>query len=91
MVLGSDFSSVVDRARPGGFCPDGLRHVGDTPYLYAGLVARGTPRTALESQAERVLALWRRVEAGRRASPEVSSPRVRGFFAVPFERRSGRD
>jgi len=84
VVLGSDYGSVVDRARPGGFCPHGLRTVADTPYLWAGLLAHGTPEKVLTSQADRVLKLWRRVEAARRAAPSKSAPRVHGFFDVPL-------
>ncbi len=63
VVLGSDFNSVILRALPGGFCPDGLRHTGDLPYLFGALQARGIPRETLDHGADRFLELLERVQA----------------------------
>ncbi len=71
IVLGSDLNSVIHRGRPGGYCPEGLRHAGDLPYLFAGLEARGVPRTTLDDAADRVLRVLDAVE--RRASPFFGS------------------
>ncbi|MFZ5470509.1 MAG: dipeptidase, partial [Myxococcota bacterium] len=60
VVLGSDFGSVIDRARPGGACPHGLRSSADLPYLFAGLIGRGIAREALDGSGELVLQLLER-------------------------------
>ena len=69
VVLGSDLNSVIHRGRPGGFCPDGLRHAGDLPYLFAGLIARGVPRAPLDDAAERVLRVLEQAQLRARGRP----------------------
>ncbi|MHB8876443.1 MAG: dipeptidase [Myxococcaceae bacterium] len=63
VMLGSDFSSMVVRPRQGGECPDGLRHTGDLPYLFAALARHGVPQARLNDAGERLVQLLRRVEA----------------------------
>ncbi|MFY0523301.1 dipeptidase [Archangium gephyra] len=69
VMLGSDFSSVILRARPGGACAQGLRHTGDLPALFAALEAHGLARDHLDSSGERLLRVLEAVE--RRADPSV--------------------
>ncbi|MCY1077646.1 dipeptidase [Archangium lansingense] len=69
VMLGSDFSSVIFRARPGSACAQGLRHTGDLPALFAALEAHGIPRDNLDSSGERLLRLLETVEG--RADPSV--------------------
>lgn len=60
VVLGSDLNSTIHRPRPGGRCPQGLRHAGDLPALFAALEAEGIG--ALDGADQRVLELFRAVE-----------------------------
>ncbi len=71
VMLGSDFSSVILRARPGGACARGMRHAGDLPALFTGLEAHGVPRASLEGSGARLLRVLEAVEA--RADPSVQS------------------
>lgn len=69
VVLGSDFNSVIARARPGGSCAWGIRNTGDLPALFAALQAHGVEQARLDSSADRVLRVLESVEA--HARPEV--------------------
>ncbi|HEX8438894.1 dipeptidase [Archangium sp.] len=69
VMLGSDFSSVILRARPGGACARGMRHAGDLPALFTGLEAHGVPRESLDGSGARLLRVLEAVEA--RAEPSV--------------------
>jgi membrane dipeptidase len=69
VMLGSDFSSVILRARPGGACAQGLRHTGDLPALFSALEAHGLARDTLDNSGERLLRLLETVEG--RADPSV--------------------
>ncbi|OJT22470.1 hypothetical protein BO221_22080 [Archangium sp. Cb G35] len=71
VMLGSDFSSAILRARPGGACAQGLRHTGDLPTLFSALEAHGLSRDTLDNSGERLLRLLEAVE--RRADPSVLS------------------
>ncbi|WP_162159757.1 dipeptidase [Cystobacter fuscus] len=69
VMLGSDFNSVIERARPGGSCARGMRHTGDLPALFAALEAHGVTREQLDGSAARVLRVLEAVEA--HARPEA--------------------
>lgn len=69
VMLGSDFSSVILRARPGGACARGVRHTGDLPALFAALEARGVERQHLDDSGARLLRVLEAVEA--RADPSL--------------------
>ncbi len=80
VMLGSDFSSVILRASPGGACARGMRHAGDLPALFAALEARGITRDNLDSSGERVLRLLEAVEVRsdpgvRQSARKLSPPR----------------
>lgn len=72
VVLGSDFSSTIVRARPGGACARGIRHTGDLPALFAALEAHGVSREHLDDSGARVLRVLEAVEA--RADPSARQP-----------------
>jgi membrane dipeptidase len=67
VMLGSDFSSVILRARPGGACARGLRHAGDLPALFSALEAHGVSRESLDGSGARLLRVLETVQA--RAGP----------------------
>jgi len=80
VLLGSDFSSVILRASPGGACARGLRHTGDLPALFSALEAHGIPRDSLDGSGERVLRVLEAVEtraepAARQSARTLSLPR----------------
>jgi membrane dipeptidase len=63
VVLGSDLGAPIMRALPGGSCPHGVRGDWDLPSVFAGLEARGFPRSALDGGGERFLSLLEQVES----------------------------
>ena len=69
VMLGSDFSSVILRAKPGGACARGMRHAGDLPALFAALESRGVARATLDDSGARLLRVLEAVEA--RADPSL--------------------
>ncbi|HSP78269.1 MAG TPA: membrane dipeptidase [Myxococcaceae bacterium] len=78
VLLGSDFNSVILRARPGGACEHGLRHTGDLPALFAALEAHGVPH--LDDSGSRLLRVLEGVEARsqeelRRAARRLPLPK----------------
>ncbi len=75
VVLGSDLNAPITRSAPGGFCPDGLRHAGDLPYLFGGVVASGVPPEALNRAGDRFLQLMDEVES--RADPAAREQALR--------------
>jgi membrane dipeptidase len=62
VVLGTDFNSFIERARPGKVCPQGLANVGELPFLFEGLVKHGVPARSLHDSGERILELLEAVE-----------------------------
>lgn len=88
VVLGSDFSSVILRPGPGGVCPDGIRHTGDLPALFAGVIARGYPREALDRSGDRFLELMERVQAAADPAARAAARRAHAppedLFDVPL-------
>lgn len=74
IVLGSDLSSLIHRGRPGGRCPNGLRSAADLGALFAALIDRGVPATALAGSGERVLSVLQRCEQSASTSPNVQRP-----------------
>ncbi len=85
LVLGSDFNGFIVRPRPGGRCPDGLRHMGDVPALWGALEGQGVPRSALDGMGERLLELVERVEA--KADP-AAQDEARARFSRVRDARS---
>lgn len=69
VTLGSDFNSLIERARPGGGCPRGLRSADDLPALFGALVARGVSRSSLDTSGLRLLELLEAVEIAAFARP----------------------
>ena len=75
VLLGSDFNSVILRARPGGVCPHGMRHTGDLPALFFALEAHGLSRESLDQSGHRLLRVLETVEA--RADPAAQRAALR--------------
>lgn len=69
VVLGSDLSSVIARGAPGGSCPNGMRHAGDLPHVFAALERRGIPRSSMDEGGSRFLTLLEVIES--RADPDA--------------------
>lgn len=63
VALGSDLGAPITRALPGGSCPNGVRGDWDLPAVFAGLEARGFPRSALDDGAERFLSILKQLES----------------------------
>ncbi|WP_158501501.1 dipeptidase [Vitiosangium sp. GDMCC 1.1324] len=85
VVLGSDFSSVILRARPGGACARGIRHAGDLPALFSALEAHGVSRENLDDSGTRVLRVLDTVEAradssARQSARSLAQPRDNLFL-----------
>lgn len=71
LLLGSDLNSIISRAQAGGGCAEGLRNSGDSPALWAALVAGGVPRATLDDMGERLLRLVEVAQA--HADPAVQA------------------
>jgi membrane dipeptidase len=71
VMLGSDWNGFIIRGHPGGLCPEGLRHAGDLPRLFAALEKKGVPRAALDGTGEQLLSIVEAVEA--KALPEAQA------------------
>lgn len=74
VMLGSDFSSVILRARPGGACAQGMRHAGDLPALFSALEAHGVARESLDGSGARLLRVLETVQARAEPSPPTHGP-----------------
>jgi membrane dipeptidase len=88
MALGSDLNSAILRPRPGGRCPNGIRHAGDLPALFDALAKEGVSAAAWNGTAEKVLRVLERVEAvadpAERARALRTPVRERGHFDAPL-------
>lgn len=77
VTLGSDFNGFVTRPRPGGPCPEGVRHTGDLGDLYAALEKRGVPAASIDGGGERLLKLLEQVEAKADAGARARAARLK--------------
>jgi membrane dipeptidase len=88
LVLGSDLNSTILRPRPGGRCPNGIRHAGDLPQLFEALAKEGVSSAAWNGTAEKVLRLLERVEQAADPAARTDATRTphreEGHFAAPL-------
>ncbi|HZA51464.1 MAG TPA: hypothetical protein VE549_12040, partial [Myxococcaceae bacterium] len=88
LVLGSDLNSAIMRPRPGGRCPNGIRHAGDLPELFQALAKEGISSAAWNGTAEKVLRLLERLEHAAdpiaRAKATQTPLSEQGYFAAPL-------
>jgi membrane dipeptidase len=85
VVLGSDFNGMVNRAAPGGSCPNGIRNSGDLPDLFKALAAHGIPQVTLDQGGERLLHVLEQVEAHANPAVQRAALRRRVKTSGPFD------
>jgi membrane dipeptidase len=85
VVLGSDFNGMVNRAQPGGSCPNGIRSSADLPDLFAALAAHGIPRLTLDQGGERLLHVLEQVEAHANPAAQKTALSRRAKTSGPFD------